>query len=134
MNATYTIGQTVYSSEFGQGIVTCASKFSHTYDVAFTNGTEEGLFACDLSAEPVAIDVKVLAEPTKMSASEFANALTNALTRYKGDATRERMLNMVDQVATASKGFASEVAATVVKFERCSTKQADIIASAYVTI
>lgn len=100
-----------------------------------SRASEAAAKATKVAAQKQARRVKAAAAtPAVVSASTIANGLVNALTRYKGDATRERMLDMVYQVATANKGFASEVAATVVKFEKCSTKQAAIIAEAFINL
>lgn len=100
-----------------------------------SRASEAAAKAAKVAAQKQARRVKAAAAtPAVVSASTMANALVNALTRYKGDATRERMLDMVDQVASANKGFASDVAATVLKYERASDKQAAIIAQAFINL
>lgn len=102
-----------------------------------SRASEAAAKATKVAAQKQARRVKAAAAaatPAVVSASTIANGLVNALTRYKGDATRERMLDMVDQVASANKGLASEVAATVLKYERASDKQAAIIAQAFINL
>ena len=100
-----------------------------------SRANEAAAKAAKVSAQKQARRVKAAAAtPAVVSASTMANALVNALTRYKGDSTRERMLDMVDQVASANKGLASDVAATVLKYERASDKQAAIIAQAFINL
>lgn len=45
---------------------------------------------------------------------------------------KDKMLSVVEDVRLANLGFASEIAATVVKYERCSEKQAYWMAKAAV--
>jgi hypothetical protein len=100
-----------------------------------SRANEAAAKAAKVSAQKQARRVKAAAAaPVVVSAATIANNLTNALTRYRGDFSRENALNMVAEVAAANKGFASEVAATVLKYEKASDKQAAVIAAAYMTI
>lgn len=45
---------------------------------------------------------------------------------------KDQLLSVVEDVRLANLGFASEIAATVVKYERCSEKQAYWVAKAAV--
>lgn len=132
MSTTYTIGQEVVSRQHGAGTVTHVSINSLgvvKLDIMFGHGEEEGIYADDLNDAPV-----VAGEIPARTLNELIALITDGLSRNGHDFTHREAREVIAAVELEGDDFAKDVAKTVARFGKSSSKQAYIIAKAYLNI